>query len=380
MATFVVGASFLTIVAMGWLGQRVSSSAAKEVTLIRDGRSLRVSTDARTVEDLLTELDINLGSLDEVRPALNAVISSESPVVEIKQGFYVKIVDGNKQLIEVTADKDPVTIVQNLGYKLAADETAVWHDNLYSYSLETIRVVKIIRQHDYVIKADGQTAAHRSNSRLVSGILADAGYDTEKVEYVHPGLETTVSGGDSIVVYNRRADQRIEVVIEEVVDNGIVSHQENVYRVALDQSSQAVGKRQLVHQRTISQSEFQDVALAELVAPAETVTVLLADDLKSVGDLSAQQADWLTQAGIDRQDWFYVDYIIFKESRWRPFVWNYAGSGAYGLCQTMVRIHQIPADFMTNPISQLKWCHQYALDRYGGWQQAYDAWRKQNWW
>ena len=101
-----------------------------------------------------------------------------------------------------------------------------------------------------------------------------------------------------------------------------------------------------------------------------------------VGDLSELQKSWLRQAGVDEEDWFYVDYIIFKESRWQYQVWNYRGSGAYGLCQALPasKMSTFGADYMTNPVTQLKWCDWYAENRYGGWQSAYHNWLVQYWW
>lgn len=90
----------------------------------------------------------------------------------------------------------------------------------------------------------------------------------------------------------------------------------------------------------------------------------------------------MEQAGIASKHWPYVDAIVSRESTWRPFVWNQQGSSAFGLCQSMKSLYEDSwaDDFMTNPISQLKWCHNYALNRYGSWQKAYEFWQKNHWW
>ncbi|MCY4088740.1 MAG: hypothetical protein OXF49_01255 [Candidatus Saccharibacteria bacterium] len=90
----------------------------------------------------------------------------------------------------------------------------------------------------------------------------------------------------------------------------------------------------------------------------------------------------LRQAGISQADWPYASWIINAESSWRPFVWNQQGSSAYGLCQSMKSVWEETwaADFMTNPVTQLKWCDWYAKDRYKSWQEAVEAWKQQNWW
>jgi len=68
-------------------------------------------------------------------------------------------------------------------------------------------------------------------------------------------------------------------------------------------------------------------------------------------------------AGIAPEDYVYVDYIVNHEAGWGgATTWNRAGSGAYGICQSL------------NPLTQLKWCDGYAQSRYEGWANAYRYW------
>lgn len=90
---------------------------------------------------------------------------------------------------------------------------------------------------------------------------------------------------------------------------------------------------------------------------------------------------WMTAAGIPQSDWQYVDCVIngcqgvSPEGGWHGTErWNTTGSGAYGLCQALpaTKMASAGADYMTNPVTQLKWCHQYAQDRYGSWAAAWN--------
>lgn len=95
---------------------------------------------------------------------------------------------------------------------------------------------------------------------------------------------------------------------------------------------------------------------------------------------SGTKYDWMRAAGIAESDWEYVDYIVTKESGWRPHVWNTAGSGAYGLCQNINPSTYTKYGDRDDPVAQLKWCNNYAESRYGGWYKSYNAWRSKNWW
>lgn len=87
-------------------------------------------------------------------------------------------------------------------------------------------------------------------------------------------------------------------------------------------------------------------------------------------------------AGIPQNEWPAVDYIVSHESSWRHTAWNSSGSGAYGLCQALPasKMQTSGNDYKTNPVTQLKWCSNYASNRYGGWWQAYNFWVANKWW
>lgn len=91
--------------------------------------------------------------------------------------------------------------------------------------------------------------------------------------------------------------------------------------------------------------------------------------------------DWMTAAGLNAYEQNYATFIIAKESGWDYKARN-ASSGAYGLCQALPasKMASAGADYLTNPITQLKWCSSYAKERYNGWYHAYNFWLTNRWW
>ena len=75
--------------------------------------------------------------------------------------------------------------------------------------------------------------------------------------------------------------------------------------------------------------------------------------------------------GIPEYEWAAVNEILSRESGWNHLIWNRSGSGAYGLCQSLPasKMASAGADYLTNPVTQLKWCNNYAKG-YGGWIKA----------
>lgn len=107
------------------------------------------------------------------------------------------------------------------------------------------------------------------------------------------------------------------------------------------------------------------------------------DPIKVLSDteISADKIEIMERAGVDQKDYEDVDYIISHESSWNYKAVN-SSSGAYGLCQALPanKMASSGEDWKTNPVTQMKWCDGYAIDRYGSWQKASDFWRKNEWW
>jgi len=116
------------------------------------------------------------------------------------------------------------------------------------------------------------------------------------------------------------------------------------------------------------------LAVAQEKAPTEPQPVVEPKQLSPHEDL-------MQQAGIPQSDWAATDYIVSHESSWRSTARN-AESGAYGLCQALPasKMASAGADYISNPVTQLRWCHDYAESRYSGWWSAFAFWQGNRWW
>jgi membrane protein involved in colicin uptake len=92
--------------------------------------------------------------------------------------------------------------------------------------------------------------------------------------------------------------------------------------------------------------------------------------------VTGNHAELMAAAGIAESDFGFADYIIGRESGWGVTKSNRGGSGAYGLGQALPASKMAPygADYLTNPVTQLKWANTYAKSRYGSWANAYSHW------
>ncbi|MFZ3009611.1 MAG: G5 domain-containing protein, partial [Candidatus Microsaccharimonas sp.] len=146
----------------------------------------------------------------------------------------------------------------------------------------------------------------------------------------------------------------------------------------------------------VSRDEIASIVTTQPVKQVEVTGIKV---LLSVS-YSADKAAIMTAAGIAPSDQDYAAYIINNENAlWCPIRWQgTSGCGTsyyekfpgaetssqvgYGLCQSTPAIKMATAgdDWRTNAVTQMKWCHGYAISRYGSWQAAYQAKVAKGWW
>lgn len=150
-------------------------------------------------------------------------------------------------------------------------------------------------------------------------------------------------------------------------------------------------KQELQQQQTTSQQQFeeQQKKLQEveqklqetekaLQAKRSTPQVYAAELPTFVPNGDKQT--WLSQSGIPESEWWAVDWIVSRESGWRPCAYNPGQndcnanpSSACGLVQ-QYPCHKIPGDWR-DPVLALKWQYNYVTVRYGGYAQAVEYWK-----
>ena len=124
-----------------------------------------------------------------------------------------------------------------------------------------------------------------------------------------------------------------------------------------------------------AKADAEAKAIAAANAAAAKAKVQAAVQMVSI-QVTGSAIDCMREAGIAESDFGYVDYIISSESGWSATKHNYAGSGAYGLGQALPasKMSAYGSDYLTNPVTQLKWADAYAKGRFGTWANAYAYW------
>ena len=86
----------------------------------------------------------------------------------------------------------------------------------------------------------------------------------------------------------------------------------------------------------------------------------------------------LPKYGFSADQFGCLDSLYMSESDWDPTADN-PTSSAYGIPQALTETHDMPADYMTNPVTQIEWGLAYVRDSYGTPCGAWSTFRSQGW-
>ncbi|MCA9344410.1 DUF348 domain-containing protein [Candidatus Saccharibacteria bacterium] len=372
-------------------GETVGASDSNIVKLTVDGETRTLPTRAKTVDDLLNRLDIDVETADIVEPAKSTKILEDNFSINIYKARPVTIIDEGRKTTVLSAYQQPRTIVEKAGVKLYPEDgidvnapVEVNTDNLIGDQLV------VARAKESTINLYGNIISVRSQARTVGDLLEEENIKILEGDTITPARDTPITEGTKILIV--RKGQKI-VTVEEVIARKV----ETVNDPNLAAGSEVVtkegsdGKKIVTYEiKTQNGKEVSRTAIQEVIS-VKPVNKVVTKGTKIL--VTGSKADWLVAAGVSPADYAAADYIISRESGWCPTKWQgeYGGCPAfhgapssgigYGLCQATpgYKMASAGADWASNPVTQLRWCTGYA-SRYGGWQGAYNFWITNHWW
>jgi hypothetical protein len=86
----------------------------------------------------------------------------------------------------------------------------------------------------------------------------------------------------------------------------------------------------------------------------------------------------LPRYGFSSDQFGCLDALYMSESGWDPQADN-PTSSAYGIPQALTETHDLPADYMTNPVTQIEWGLEYIRSSYGTPCAAWEFKQANNW-
>lgn len=353
------------------------------VVVSHDDEKQIIPTNARTVSELLEKLHIELETGDRVEPAPNTKIVQDNFLVNIYRAVPVTIDDDGVKTRTLSAGATPRSIVAQTGMTLYGED-----DVKSGYSTNLLKdsslgkVVTVRRATPVNLNLYGTQTLVRTQAKTVQQLVAEKGIKLVDGATLNPGPNTPVSSNMQLFVLNKGVsiaskEEVIPAPVQNVDDNNLTLGAKAVRQVG------SPGKQLVTYQITIDPKTGKEVSRTAIqtvviVQPVAQITVIGKHVAVPQDKIAIMQA-----VGISPSDYGYVDYIVAHEGGWNGVTKsNYAGSGAYGICQALPgsKMASAGADWATNPVTQLKWCNGYAVGRYGSWAGAYNFWLSHHYW
>ena len=348
------------------------------ISFFDGGDQINVRSDAQTVREALSRVNITLEDGDKVEPALDEEISSDDFNINIYRAQDLIVLDGYHKKHIRTASTNPEDIVADAGIELLDADTVelvpyeglLESGNMVAYKVKRAKVVNI--------NFYGKPITVRTQQKTVGEMLKEQDIDANsKKNWVSINLKTKVVDGLSFTIQ----PQGIQTI---TIEESIAFSEKTIQDYDLEYGKREIAKYGENGQKTVTYEvnmqdgiELSRKKLSEIVTKepvAQEVKVGMKLNLPS-----GSHEDWMAAAGISAGDYGYVNYIISHESGWRP---NATNGKYWGLYQTSKArlVGACGNNWVNDPVCQLRSATEYATSRYGSWSNAYNRWRAQGWW
>ena len=294
------------------------------VTIYDQGKKLSVKTDAVSVSEVLERANIAVEEFDVVEPSLNTVIDADNYHINIYRARSVIVEDGKTRKQIMTANYDSKSVMRDAG--------------LTVYDGDEVELVE-------------------SDNFLEAGAVSI--------------YRLTRNGGRTLTV-----EEGIPFTEEYVDDPEMEGGQTQVVQIGED------GSKTLFYQvNFVNNEEVSRELVSETVTKEPIKKIIKRGTKRKAPSISPSQetcAQWAREAGVSEADLPAAIFIIYHESGCRVDAAN--PSGAYGIPQALPgsKMSSAGADWETNPVTQIRWMSGY-VNRYGGWQGAYNFWETHHW-
>ena len=381
IATLFAGFFYMTSPKIVYADDSSSSNAQRLVTIHDNGNEVTILTRALTVADALKQADVTVSPRDIIEPAASEKLVAKSYQVNVFRARPVVVVDGSKEVRVMTAEQSPRQIAKLAGLALYDEDTTDFKriDSVLDGGGAGVQMI-IHRATVFNFTLYGKRFEARTQATTVASLLKEKGITLGAADGVSPAQATALTAGMEVKVW-RNGKQT--VTQEEAVARPVEEVRDADRPVGVREVKEegADGKRNVTYE--IETKDGNEVSRTEIASVTTLEAVKQVIIIGTKVELPAgSHTDWMAAAGIAESDYGYADFIVSHESGWTAVKYNYAGSGAYGLCQALPasKMSSAGGDYMTNPITQLRWCNGYAIGRYGSWERAFLFWRDNHWW
>lgn len=356
------------------------------ITVYDRGTSKVILSNASTIGDALHNAGITLAKEDTVEPALAVKLVANEYNVNIYRARPVIVVDGNIREKIMTPYQTAQQIAASAGITLYAEDwTKISRvDNL---SEGAGLQLTITRATPITFVLYGQPTTIRTHATTISELLKEKKITLAANDTVSVPVDQAITANMSVELW-RNGTQTANVTEAIPFDTQVINDADQPVGYSAVQTPGVNGSRTVTYQIEmkngveVSRTQIQSVDITKATSQIEVRGTKLA--LGS--NYSADRINIMNQAGIASSDQGYVAYIVDHEGGWCAVRWqgdagcidhgSIPAVGGYGLVQATPggKMASAGSDWMTNPVTQLRWATSYAVGRYGSWYGAYSHW------
>lgn len=374
-------------------GETLRPDDSHIVNVYVDGQEQVVPTRALTVGDLVTKLNVSIGSADVIEPSPSTIIDGDNFKVRILRARPTTIEDRGKLVTLLSPEADPRTAVERAGIALD-DEDVV--SVVYPGDALTSRIlgrkILIARATRVTVNVYGTAVVQRTQLKTVGELLASMNVVPAADDTVTPSLETPLTDDTAIFITKygqqlRNVEEPIAFPVEteedpnagngsvRVVQAGAAGKKIVTYQIELANGVE-VG-RKVIQETIVNQPVTQKVIkgtkplFADYNADGIPARVFCGSPKQgnwkniNVGNAAAGRS-LAAERGWTGAEFDALLELFACESSWNEKAGN-PYSGAYGIPQSLPasKMASFGDDYMTNPITQLRWGLNYVAARYG---------------
>ena len=355
-----------------------SNQTGRLISVHDRGKDTVFLSQAETLRDAFKENGIEVDSHDAVEPAIDEKLVATDYQVNIYRARPVTVIDGSTRLKVVTPYQTSEQIIADAGISLYPEDTTSLSRSTDIVSDGAGLKLNIDRATPLVIDLYGKKTEVRTQATTVGDMLKEKGITLGESDKASLPTSTAISSGLELRVWR---EGKQTVTAEEAVAFGVeqIKDADRVLGYKAVQTAGVEGKRSVTYEVEIING--QEVGRTEIAA---IVTQQPQNQIEVIGSKSntlpytggGSKTEWLAASNIPQESWGYADFMVGKESGWKPNSVN-KSSGACGLAQALP-CSKVPGN-PYNPVDSLNWMNSYVNGRYGGWQGAYNFWLAKHW-
>ncbi len=374
-------------------GESIRPDDSHIINLRIDGQEKVIPTRASNVAEVLEKQSIRLSENDTVEPSTTTPIDSDNFQIIVNRAKPLTIIEGETSRSLLSPHVDNRKAVTSAGFELSPEDDVVEQFSSDFFSTKILgRTLTIVRAKDVTINLYGTSFQKKTKLTTVDELLKSLSISPALDDTVSPAREAQISDGLTIFIakFGKQlvsTDEVIAFTTEFTDDANLSSGAQKIIQAGKNGRKVVTYELELKNGLEIGRRVIQETIAEEAVVQKSVRgTKPLFADYNAEGIParvfcgSPKQGNWkninVGNAAAGRslaaeRGWTGAEFdalleLFACESSWNERAGNPV-SGAYGIPQSWPasKMSSFGDDYMTNPITQLRWGLNYVASRYG---------------